>query len=434
MKRYIHRLVVRAVLMSLVVFADTVVASDDLTFEWDWTLAYQTTEQRDTAFLDRKSGHQDSLNTLLDVQANYHNWVGLFALYSRNLYSSQQGEQQWWSETDHQFLVRELAWLGEWQVGDTTLDVSLGKLRVDWGVGYGYRVLDLFKPYRQNPVGIVAEEGAGILSISHYDMSGEWTFIATDSSWGQQDQSKLDRATKQQGVGVRRYLLVDDSEYQWIGYYDNVRRGLLGGSMVTILDESISVHSSVLWQKRSVGYQFNNLYQPVSLTEQEHAFQTLVGINWANQIGHNVIAEYWYDSRAWSSSQWQQAITRGNELSGMPDTSTLANSYAQGFQHSNLVQHNVMIHWRWDLETWTARRSSIDLNWMRQLEPSLDIMIAVQDGGAIITPRMNYQWIDTGEQSAEVEVAARFLTGDSQSAYAQLNDKTMIVLNIKGKF
>ncbi len=429
MKRYVF-----AVVMGLAIFTCTKVASEELTFEWDWTLGYQTTEQRNTAFFIGESGHQDAVNALLDVQVNYDSWVGLFALYSRDLYVYQHGESQWWSQADHQFLVRELAWLGEWHLGDTTLDVSLGKLRVDWGVGYGYRVLDLFKPYRQNPVGIVAEEGAGVMSISHYDESGEWTFIATDSSWGQMELSNLDQAAEQQGFGVRRYILVDDNEYQWIGYYDNVRRGLVGGSVVTILDESTSVHSSALWQKHSVGYQIHDQYQPVSVVEQDDAFQALLGINWANQTGHNIIAEYWYDSRAWSRSQWQQAINHGDELTSSPDTSSLANSYAQGFQHSNLVQHNLMFHWRWDLETWVASQSSVDLNWMSRLQPSLDVMVAAQDGGAMITPRMNYQWLDTGDQSAEVEVAARFLTGDSQSAYAQINDKTMIVLNIKGKF
>ncbi|MDG2898519.1 hypothetical protein P7M61_29275, partial [Vibrio parahaemolyticus] len=188
-----------------------------------------------------------------------------------------------------------------------------GKLRVDWGVGYGYRPLDLFKPYRQNPVGLVAEEGAGVFSLSHYDMAGEWTVIATDSSWGQQDQSALDQAAEQQGVGIRRYALVGDTEYQLIGYYDDVRRGLLGASAIAVWDESIAMHGSMLWQKQSVGYQVqqDDLYQPVSVEEQGCAFQALVGVNWANQAGHNVIAEYWYDSRAWSKSEWQQAIERG---------------------------------------------------------------------------------------------------------------------------
>lgn len=420
--------------------AAPVAANDELSFEWDWAVSYETDKQRDSAFMESQGDARDSLNALLDVQVNYQNVSGLFTLYSQGLYLNQQGDSAWWENADNQLLIRELAWQGEWQVGDTTLDVSAGKLRVDWGVGYGYRPLDLFKPYRQNPVGLVAEEGAGVFSLSHYDMAGEWTVIATDSSWGQQEQSALDQAAEQRGVGIRRYALVGDTEYQWIGYYDDVRRGLLGASAIAVWDESIAMHGSLLWQKQSVGYQFQNeglpsdLYQPVMVGEQGSALQALVGLNWANQAGHNVIAEYWYDSRAWSKSQWDQAIARGESLSQSPDTGLLATSYAQGLLHANIVQHNLMLHWRWDLEAWAAWQGSADLGWLSDVTPTLDVMFSPQDGGVIMTQWLNYQWVDTGAQSVEVEVAARFLTGDDHSAYAQINDKYMIVFNIKGKF
>ncbi|MBR9786933.1 MAG: hypothetical protein GYB40_03250 [Vibrionaceae bacterium] len=421
------------------VFAFPAFASNELSLEWDWALSYETAKQRDTNFMVAQGDTRDSLNALLDVQMNYQNISGLFSFYSQGLYLNEHGHSGWGSDADNQLLVRELVWQGEWQVSNTTLDVSLGKLRVDWGVGYGYRVLDLFKPYRQNPVGLVAEEGAGVFSISHYDLDGEWTLIATDSSWGQQDRSALDKATEQQGVGVRRYVLVDDTEYQWIGYYDDVRHGLLGASAITVWDESIAMHSALLWQKQSVSYQMSDQrYLPVSAENQGSAFQALVGLNWASQAGHNVIAEYWYDSRAWSTSAWEKAMSRGELLSQSPATRLLASSYAQGFRHANIVQHNLMLHWRWDIEAWIAWRGATnmtaDMNWLSDITPTIDILISPQDGGAIVTQWINYQWIDTGDQSVELEAAARFLSGDNQSAYAQINDKYMIVFNIKGKF
>ncbi|MGP8308643.1 hypothetical protein [Vibrio sp. YIC-376] len=416
-------------------FVSPVSANNELSFEWDWALSYETAKQRDTNFIVAQVDSHASLDALLDVQMNYQNISGLFTLYSQGLYLNEKGNSEWGSEANNQLLVRELAWQGEWQVSDTTLDVSLGKLRVDWGVGYGYRLLDLFKPYRQNPVGLVAEEGAGVFSISHYDIAGEWTLIATDSGWGQQDRSALDKAAEQQGFGVRRYALVDDTEYQWIGYYDDVRRGLLGASAITVWDESIAMHSSLLWQKQSVGYQIRDqLDQPVSVEKQGSAFQALVGLNWANQGGHNVIAEYWYDSRAWSKSEWSKAISRGEVLLQSPATRPIASSYAQGFQHANIVQHNLMLHWRWDIEAWSVWRGEVSMGWLSDVMPTLDVMLSPQDGGVIVTQWVNYQWIDSGDQSVELEVAARFLSGDDQSAYAQINDKYMIVFNVKGRF
>ena len=421
------------------VFASPVLAGNELSLEWDWALSYETAKQRDSNFMVSQGDTRDSFNALLDVQMNYQNFSGLFTLFSHGLYLNEYGNSAWWRDADHQFLVRELAWQDEWQVGNAILDISMGKLRVDWGVGYGYRILDLFKPYRQNPVGLVAEEGAGVFSVSHYDLAGEWTLIATDSSWGQQDQSALDQATEQQGVGVRRYMLVDDTEFQWIGYFDDVRRGLLGASVITVWDESIAIHSSLLWQKQSVGYQISDhIYKPVSAENQGSAFQALVGLNWANQAGHNVIAEYWYDSRAWSTSEWEEALSRGELLSQSSATSLLTSSYAQGLQHANIVQHNLMLHWSWDIEAWAAWSGATfmteNMGWLSDVTPTLDVLISPQDSGAIVTQWVSYQWIDTGEQSVELEAAARFLSGDKQSAYAQISDKYMIVFNIKGKF
>ncbi|HAS8134015.1 TPA: hypothetical protein I7667_24510, partial [Vibrio vulnificus] len=77
-----------------------------------------------------------------------------------------------------------------------------------------------------------------------------------------------------------------------------------------------------------------------------------VGVNWASESGHSLLAEYWYDSRAWSKRQWQQAMDRARMLTQQPNTEPLAASYAQGFEHANLVQHNLMLHWSWDSNAW----------------------------------------------------------------------------------
>ncbi|MBO0201340.1 hypothetical protein J0687_27535, partial [Vibrio alginolyticus] len=73
------------------------------------------------------------------------------------------------------------------------------------------------------------------------------------------------------------------------------------------------------------------------------------------------------------------------------DTTLLATSYVQGFQHANIVQHNLMLHWRWDLEAWTAWRGRSDLELLSNVTPTLDVMYSPQDGGVIVTQWLNYQ-------------------------------------------
>ena len=61
-------------------------------------------------------------------------------------------------------------------------------------------------------------------------------------------------------------------------------------------------------------------------------------------------------------------------------------------------------------------------------------MLSPEDGGFIATQWLNYQAFDNGDSSLELELAARFLGGISDSAYANLPDSHMILLNIKGRF
>lgn len=169
-------------------------------------------------------------------------------------------------------------------------------------MGYGYRPLDIFKPYRRNPVGIQVEEGALIALGSYFDLQGEWSLVASDSSFTQQSGSKLEKATEQTGIGFRRYALVGENEWQMLAYYDDVRHGLVGASFVSVLDPSWAVHSSALYQRQYVTYQQNAWNSPVTLETDNHGYQFLLGLNWANAVGNNIIVEYWYDSRSWNKT------------------------------------------------------------------------------------------------------------------------------------
>ncbi|WP_240181454.1 hypothetical protein, partial [Vibrio cholerae] len=321
--------------------------------------------------------------------------------------------------------LSELFWQGESTLAGQTLDITAGKIRLDWGVGYGYRPLDLFLPYRRNPLGIQVEEGAGVLALSSYQELGEWTLIATDSAWGRSSEAQLVTQNEQQGIGLRHYRLIGESEIQGIVYYDNVRRGLVGGSWVSVLNSTWGVHSSWLYQREYWQYQ-RQTEQPIELVKQENAAQFLFGINWANPEGHNVIAEYWYDGRSWNADEWQQILADATLLH-QQGRSPMAFAYAQGYQATNLVAHNFMLHWTWD--SGNGQRFGMD-----NLTPTLDVLWSPEEGGWMITQWINWQAYDTGSASLELELAARFFGGETDSAYVNLPDSVRVLFNLKGKF
>ena len=142
-------------------------------FNWDWTVSGSQNQHRESVWFEpHTASHTEQLDALLRVQAEWQSWSGLFAAQSSQLASSNSSDS-----ADNELIVQELFWQGIWETGVLPLDMTLGKIRLDWGVGYGYRPLDLFKPYRRNPVGIQVEEGAGVAMASYFDLSGEWSLL-----------------------------------------------------------------------------------------------------------------------------------------------------------------------------------------------------------------------------------------------------------------
>ncbi|WP_371131880.1 hypothetical protein [Vibrio sp. AH4] len=400
-----------------------VLAQAEPSFDWDWTVSASHIRPNDASLLSSATGQHsetyEQMDALLDLQSRWQGWTASLALTATSFYDT--GDQS----RDTTFTLSELFWQGEREVAGQTLDITAGKIRLDWGVGYGYRPLDLFLPYRRNPLGIQVEEGAGVLALSSYQGLGEWTLIATDSSWQRSSQSQWVEHNQQQGIGVRHYRLMGDSEIQGIVYYDNVRRGLVGGSWVSVLNLAWSVHTSWLYQREYWQYQPQTEH-PLELVKKQHAAQFLFGLNWANAAGHNVIAEYWYDGRSWSEQEWQQALNTAEQMHTAGLTQAAA-SYAQGYQAANMVTHNVMLHWTWNGAT--GRPLGID-----NLTPSIDLLWSVEDGSLIMTPWLNWLAYDNGSASLELELAARFFSGEPDSAYANLPDNARILFNLKGKF
>lgn len=398
---------------------------------WDWTVSADSISPRSNSPLFSSGAiKEQSVDALLELELSGFSASGTFALLADDLYQSKNGKNN-----ENQIIVRELFWQGELRLGSEYWDFTVGKIRQDYGVAYGYRPLDVFNPYRRNPVGIQVEEGVGLFGLSHYGAKGEWTLLATTSSITQQEGSELQEASEQNGLGVRYYGLEGDSEYQLLAYYDNVRQGLVGGSWVTVFGHEWAWHSSAVIQRKHMTYvQPETLFSPVEIGKEDGAYQALTGVTWSSYSGHSVIAEYWYDSRAWSDAEWRNAFETATSLRNDYFQDGLANSYAFGLSGANLVRHNMMLHWTLDTQNWQGTNWESAPSWFEKVTPTVDVIVAPEDGGVIATPRIGMEWYDDGNARFETELAARFYGGKSGSVYKNLQTSRMILLNFKGKF
>ncbi|WP_406609478.1 hypothetical protein [Agarivorans sp. JK6] len=338
-------------------------------------------------------------------------WFPQYGNVQGQLVALSQAKQK--QDNQHDLIVAELFWKTEL----AERDLLVGKQRIDLGVSYGFRPLDMFLPYRRNPVAIQVEEGVGVLSLSQFSGNGEYALFYTDSYLATESEG-----LQQRGLGLRWYQLNNDSEWQAVSYYDNKRALNLGGTWVTTFGDAWEVHAESRYQQhyqRSVS-QLNssNIGQVSPVIEQEfnHGFQALIGMTWANLNGDNLILEYWFDNRALNQTQWQQVADISYYLQQQSgDISNLRFSQGEMFNGQNLLQHNVMLHWHRDIEDW---------------QPAFDLMLAPEDGGVIATARLDYEF----SQGWTLGARLRYLGGASDAVYSLLPENKVGLIKLEGLF
>ncbi|WP_221076118.1 hypothetical protein [Agarivorans aestuarii] len=390
-------------------------------FRFIWLLLFTSTFSQaawqQQWHLELDSGFASASNS--PVFDSEDQWFGDAALRWFPQYGNAQGQLVALSQAkqkqdnQHDLIVAELFWKTEL----AERDLLVGKQRIDLGVSYGFRPLDMFLPYRRNPVAIQVEEGVGVLSLSQFSGNGEYALFYTDSYLATESEG-----LQQRGLGLRWYQLNNDSEWQAISYYDNKRALNLGGTWVTTFGDAWEVHAESRYQQhyqRSVS-QLNssNIGQVSPVIEQEfnHGFQALIGMTWANLNGDNLILEYWFDNRALNQTEWQHVADISYYLQQQSgDISSLRFSQGEVFNGQNLLQHNVMLHWHRDIEDW---------------QPAFDLMLAPEDGGVIATARLDYEF----SQGWTLGARLRYLGGASDAVYSLLPENKVGLIKLEGLF
>lgn len=98
-------------------------------FNWDWTVSGSQNQHRESVWFEpHTASHTEQLDALLRVQAEWQSWSSLFAAQSSQLASSNSSDS-----ADNELIVQEIFWQGVWETGVLPLDMTLGKIRLDWG-------------------------------------------------------------------------------------------------------------------------------------------------------------------------------------------------------------------------------------------------------------------------------------------------------------
>ncbi|MCH1918793.1 hypothetical protein L9G15_05035 [Shewanella sp. A3A] len=398
-------------------------------WQWDWQSGIASNHTQASRFF-ADAGSSNQWQSLLSLQLSEGNLRG-----TANLQHNQSLDG---ASSAHHGSLSALYWQQNLNV-QADWELTLGKMQLDWGVGYGYRPLNIFSDYQRHPVGIQVEQGAQLAMLTHFTADGTWQWLASRSHY-----SSIAPAQTQQGLGMRRYWFDGVNEWQALLYWDQQRHWLAGASLVTVIGESLELHGSVLYQQQYLSPKLPAVSKPTSpitLPTQQHSWQTLLGFTWANSAGIQVIGEYWFDSRSWSTRDWQQAqalaqlafdnaAVNQSTVGGTTPTDAQRHAarYGYGYRHANIMQHTMLLHWSASARFWQQMNDAL-----ASFSTSIDLLLGPADGSVVLTPRMHYQLRDDSSSLA-LSLSWRYYGGRSNAAFANLGQHSVTWLGLTGRF
>jgi len=282
--------------------------------------------------------------------------------------------------------------------------LSIGKKKVDWDIAYGFRPLDMFSPTDSLAIYTAVPPGALMITGDYFTESGNITLICNETK-----PDYLERGIKVKqsyGCGARYYQFFDGYEAQAVAHFDEKLGFRIGGSILTVIGDSLELHSSLLWQQHYRSPKVTQLYKN-TLYEYDNvetiwrtgSLQALVGFNYSFSIGVTAIVEYWHDGRAASDKQWRALIANANN-EGVQDYQL--ELYQAHFATQNLFRDSVMVHLRTSNTTW---------------QPSITWLTNPQDNSMLINSKLCYSHFKNGR----ICLGYSNYAGGSETIYEQLS-------------
>jgi len=249
------------------------------------------------------------------------------------------------------------------------LELTFGRRIHSWGVGYGFRPLDVIQQYNRQSISRQSDIGKNSLGVEYYsDLSSLSFFWINPMNKVPQNETKEENH-QQESLVAKISTSFDNYDFHSLMRVSSENKLQLGAGGVHILNDAIGFHSAILYsqayekQIHQLAGETNNLLStsyPYKTESYEHGFHTLIGINWSSINKHSLIAEYWYTDFAYTKQQWNSHF----ELAGQQQLLLQQSQHPTAAVHGNIAwsavatqasilsTHNIMLQWSYDADYW----------------------------------------------------------------------------------
>ncbi len=307
------------------------------------------------------------------------------------------------------------------------LDFTIGKKVLSWGVGYGYRPLDLIQQENRRALNALNLEGVTMSSSAFYTGNTAISLLIANRTLLAERKYQDEFET-----GIKIYSLYDDWDLHGLVHYSETFGASLGFGFATVVGEGFELHASSIYRSRYHKY-INGLIEtnetlaqadPIYEKKYYDCVNAVLGFTWTFQSRISIIGEAWHDCTAHTHAEWaaMRDLTKLQQSllsSLLPPEQSATENQIQGnqryFSGSNLLQNSVFARLSYEGE---------------KTVPYIDLLVTPDDGGIVISASVSHE----ARQNISLFTSARYFTGRSGSAFKQLSDQAIIYLGFRAEF
>jgi hypothetical protein len=296
---------------------------------------------------------------------------------------------------------------------------TVGRKVVSWGVGFGFRPLDVVQREDRRGVNPPPLVGVPLVAFEHFTAEDAWTLAWTRPGEGRGVEQRTGSG-RDEALALHWYRLAGSDDLHAVARLSR-NRGLEAGFGATrIVGEEWSIHGAALYQRRYNQY-VNSLAEqggvlavsdPTTIIAQRHGLKAVLGGQWTDASGWSVLAEAWYDADAYSLAEWRRldALTASQRaMVGLVPATVIAGNVAwssQAYQVTNLLRENLLLRLAYDEEGF---------------KPYAEVLVTPRDRGRVVTVGASYE----GNRQ-QFSGGLRQLGGAADSVYARAPMKRIV--------
>ncbi len=239
----------------------------------------------------------------------------------------------------------------------SSLGWTVGKKVMTWGVGFGFKPLDLIQREDvrlMNPEPLV---GKYIFSLDKYTANQSWSMILANPFMERKNNEDRDPS-----LTLRWYRFAGNSDLYGIFRLSKKRKIEMGLGFTHIIGDKWSIHGAGLFQERShqkknalLGSRkyFSNS-DPMREGHYGNHLKAVLGLQWTGSSGWSVLLEGWYDGDAYKRKDWKalHALTREQRAMSTHVPSVLSHgniaASSQAYLAPNLMRENLLLRISYD--------------------------------------------------------------------------------------